>query len=142
MSDESNIGRHAPTVSPTGDPEQHPAVFAASFNTGSADAPRRVYESGAVFVPRPGRQVTGDAVIEARADLFGLGLPITVRPRHTHVADDIALLIVDRTIEGTGSDGEHVRVEGTATDVARRGADGLWRYVIDTPFGTARPDPR
>lgn len=25
----------------------------------------------------------------------------------------------------------------TATDVARRGADGYWRYVIDSPFGAA-----
>jgi ketosteroid isomerase-like protein len=33
-------------------------------------------------------------------------------------------------------DGEHVHVDGTATDVARRGPDGLWRYVIDNPFGT------
>jgi hypothetical protein len=25
--------------------------------------------------------------------------------------------------------------EGTATDVARQGSDGYWRYVIDNPFG-------
>jgi hypothetical protein len=29
-----------------------------------------------------------------------------------------------------------VHVEGTATDVARRGPGGLWRYVTDNPFGT------
>ncbi|MFE6165805.1 hypothetical protein ACFQ7F_43675 [Streptomyces sp. NPDC056486] len=28
-------------------------------------------------------------------------------------------------------------VRSTATDVARRGADGHWRYVIDSPFGAA-----
>ncbi|MGW4131104.1 hypothetical protein [Amycolatopsis japonica] len=38
-----------------------------------------------------------------------------------------------------------VRVSGaerraaTATDVAKRGEDGLWRYVIDNPFGIAAP---
>lgn len=41
------------------------------------------------------------------------------------------------TLEGTGPDGAAVRLAGTATDVARRGPDGLWRYVIDNPFGTS-----
>ncbi|HET6287677.1 MAG TPA: hypothetical protein VFG15_13130 [Amycolatopsis sp.] len=27
----------------------------------------------------------------------------------------------------------------TATDVARRGEDGLWRYVLDNPFGVGVP---
>ncbi len=30
-----------------------------------------------------------------------------------------------------------MHVEGTATDVARGGLDGVWRYVIDNPFGVA-----
>ncbi len=35
------------------------------------------------------------------------------------------------------ADGNRTHVDGTATDVARRGADGCWRYVIDNPFGIA-----
>jgi ketosteroid isomerase-like protein len=45
-------------------------------------------------------------------------------------------LIVDWVIDGTGPEGQAVHVEGTATDIARRGPDGRWRYVIDNPFGT------
>ncbi|WP_404800227.1 YybH family protein [Actinomadura algeriensis] len=60
---------------------------------------------------------------------------MTVRPRHCHTTGDLALLIVDWTIEGTGPDGEPVHIRGTATDVARRGNDGYWRYAIDNPFG-------
>ncbi|MGK5446069.1 YybH family protein [Streptomyces radiopugnans] len=131
---------HAPTVSLTTDPGQHPGVFAKAFGTGDPEVLARLYETRAVFVPRPGRQVAGREVTDSQAGLLGLGLPITVRPRHTYVADDIALLIVDWSIDGTGPDGAHVHIEGTATDVARRGADGLWRYVVDNPFGTARPD--
>ena len=37
----------------------------------------------------------------ANARFQGLGLPIDVRPRHVYVADDIALLIVDWTIDGS-----------------------------------------
>ncbi|MCX4658794.1 YybH family protein [Streptomyces uncialis] len=140
MSSESNIERdHVPTVPLTTLPEQHPAVFAESFNTGSPDALARVYEADAVFVPRPGVRTTGKALQAANADFLALGLPISVRTRHTYTVDDIALLIVDWVIDGPGPDGKRLRMEGTATDVARRGPDGLWRYLIDNPFGTARP---
>lgn len=69
--------------------------------------------------------------------MLALGVPIEVEPRHVYVADDIALLIVDWKISGTAPDGAQVDISGTATDVARRGADGIWRYLIDNPFGTA-----
>ncbi|NBE50888.1 YybH family protein [Streptomyces boluensis] len=136
--DSSHIGPgHGPTVSLSTSPGQHPAVFAGAFNSGSPEALARVYADGAVLVPRPGEAVTGAALRDANAAFQGLGLPIEVRPRHTYVADDIALLIVDWVIEGTAPDGAPVHIEGTATDVARRGPDGNWRYLIDNPFGTS-----
>ncbi|WP_404952712.1 YybH family protein [Streptomyces sp. 147326] len=128
---------HAPTVVLTADPRQHPAVFAAAFNTGDPAAVAQVYEPDAVFVPRPGTPLTGTALASATAEFLALGLPIDVSTRHTYTAGDLALLVVDWHIEGTGPDGAAVRLAGTATDVARRGPDGLWRYVIDNPFGTA-----
>ncbi|MFJ6759390.1 MULTISPECIES: YybH family protein [unclassified Streptomyces] len=128
---------HAPTVVLTTDPRQHPAVFAAAFNTGDPAAVAQVYEPDAVFVPRPGTPLTGTALASATAEFLALGLPIDVSPRHAYTAGDLALLVVDWRIEGTGPDGAAVRLAGTATDVARRGPDGLWRYVIDNPFGTS-----
>jgi ketosteroid isomerase-like protein len=112
-------------------------VFAAAFNSGDPAAVEEVYEEHGVLVPRPGHPVTGPDRAAANARVQGLGLPIEVRPRHVYVADDIALLIVDWAITGTGPDGQHVDITGTATDVARRGPDGTWRYVIDNPFGTS-----
>jgi hypothetical protein len=50
--------------------------------------------------------------------------------------DDPAHLVA--TFLAAFNDGD-VDLHGTATDVARRGADGAWRYVIDNPFGTALP---
>jgi ketosteroid isomerase-like protein len=55
-----------------------------------------------------------------------------VTTRHVYVAGDVALLIVDWSMKSASLD-----LSGTATDVARRGADGVWRYAIDNPFGTA-----
>jgi len=80
------------------------------------------------------------------AERFNSGDPAAVaevyevRPRHVYTTGDLALLIVDWVIDGTDSGGRAVHIEGTATDVARRGEDGRWRYVIDNPFGTRRED--
>lgn len=117
------------------DPAQHPAAFAAAFNSGSPQLLAAVYEPGAVFVPSPGRAVTGDELLAAGAEFQSLGVPITVSLRHCYAVGELALLIVDWVIVGAGPDGAHVHIEGTATDVARRGPDGFWRYVIDNPFG-------
>lgn len=110
--------------------EDVPAAFAERFNSGDARAVHELYEEGAAFVPESGTPVHGIAEIARENGPFlAIGLPISVRPRHMHVCGDIALLVVDWEIEGV--------VASTATDVARRGADGYWRYVIDSPFGAA-----
>lgn len=117
-------------------PEDVAPVFADRFNSGDPAAVAELYEQGAVFVPDPGTPLTGADAHAANARLMALGLPIKVAPRHVYTSGDLALLIVDWVIEGEAAEGP-VRVEGTATDVARRGPDGRWRYVLDNPFGTA-----
>jgi ketosteroid isomerase-like protein len=111
-------------------PDQVPAAFAAAFNSGDPALVDALYESDAVFVDQTGTALTGASRIAANTAFQALGLPIEVRPRHVLSAGDIALLIVDWQI-GDG------HVTGTATDVARRGADGVWRYAVDNPFGIA-----
>ncbi|NKY98155.1 YybH family protein [Nocardiopsis alborubida] len=135
MSDRST--EHGDILPLTTEAAQHPHVFASAFNSGDPDQLERVYEEGGILVLDPARPLTGTERRDANARLMGLGVPIRVIPRRTHVADDIAFLIVDWAIRGTGPDGTEVDIRGTATDVARRGADGLWRYVVDNPFGTA-----
>lgn len=128
---------HTDRMPLTTDPALHPSVFAAAFNSGDPAAVEAVYEDVGILVPQPGAPVAGDQRRAANAAFQGLGVPIKVTPRHVYVADDIALLIVDWVIDGPGPDGTHVYVEGTATDVARQGSDGNWRYIIDNPFGVA-----
>ena len=107
-------------------------AFAAAFNSRDPHAVDAVYEPGGLFVPHPGTTVTGAARRKANQRFLGRGLPIDVRPRHVYEHDGIALLIVDWAIGDT---------TGTATDVARRGEDGRWRYVIDNPFGVSQAAP-
>ncbi|MEV0644454.1 DUF4440 domain-containing protein [Phytomonospora sp. NPDC050363] len=107
-----------------------PAVFAARFNHGDPAAVAEVYEQTAVLVGADGAPATGEGLAAVLAGHLALGEPIAVTPRKVFEAGDLALLIVDWVI------GDE-KVRGTATDVARRGADGNWRYVIDNPFGAA-----
>ncbi|GII76535.1 hypothetical protein Sru01_15170 [Sphaerisporangium rufum] len=114
-----------------------PAAFAAAFNTGDLDAVQELYESQGVLVAGDARRpVAGHELREALAEHMSLGLPISVTPRRVVENGDLALLLVDWRIAGTGPDGHQVELGGTATDVVRRGADGAWRYLIDNPFGT------
>jgi ketosteroid isomerase-like protein len=108
------------------DASDHPHVFARAFNTFDLAELELVYEPDSVLVPSPGRPVTGHERRAANAELQSLGHKIEVRPRHVYECGDIALLIVDWEIPATG-------ITGRATDVARRGEDGYWRYVIDNP---------
>src|SRR5262249_38097111 len=100
-----------------------------------------LYE-GAVLIADDGRTVTDRAEIAAELERdISLGLPLEAKARHVFVAGDIAQIVVDWSIDGTGPDGKHVHVEGTASDVVRRGADGLWRYLIDKRLGTSGRQP-
>ncbi|MFI2379141.1 YybH family protein [Streptomyces sp. NPDC018964] len=117
------------------DPAQLPAAFVEAFNAKDLDAIDRLFEPEAVRVLRPGVVVTGDGRRQATSSFLALGVPIRITLRHAYVYDDTALILGDFVIEGTKPDGEHVHLTGTATDVARRGADGLWRYIIDNPPG-------
>lgn len=124
---------HDPSMALTSDAARHPHVFANAFNSGDLAVVERMYEPDGILVASPGQPVGGGERAAANQRMVDAGA-IDVRPRHVYVVGDLALLVVDWRIDG-GPD-------GTATDVARRGVDGLWRYVIDNPFGTARVSGR
>ncbi|QKV93835.1 nuclear transport factor 2 family protein [Streptomyces sp. NA02950] len=132
---------HSPRVRLATEAAGHPHAFAEAFNTFDPEALDQVYEPDAGFVPEPGRMLTGAERLRASEEFLRLRVPIRVTPRHTYTVGDLALLIMDWTVEGTAADGSEVRIEGTATDVARRGPDGYWRYALDIPFGTAPAAP-
>ena len=119
------------------DPASVITTFLSAFNAGDAEALEGAYEPDSVLVPRPGLPVTGPGRAAANGYLLGLGLPMEAKLRHSYVVDDLALLVVDWSVRGTTPDGAEIDISGTATDVARRGPGGTWRYVIDNPNGTA-----
>ncbi|WP_426513062.1 YybH family protein [Dactylosporangium sp. McL0621] len=125
---------------PTG-PEGVIPSLVERFNSGKVSEMMTLYE-GAVLVADDGRTVTDRAEIAAELERdLSLGLPLEAKARHVFVAGDIAEIVVDWSIDGTGPDGKHAHVEGTASDVACCGADGHWRYLIDNRLGTAVRQP-
>jgi ketosteroid isomerase-like protein len=120
------------------EPEGVVASLIERFNSGKVSAMMAQFEPGAVLVAKDGRPLTDPTEMAAELERdISLGLPLAAKARHVFVAGDIAQIVLDWSIDGTGPDGEHVRVEGSASDVVRRGADGRWRYVIDNALGTA-----
>lgn len=100
------------------------------------------YDSEAMLVDAAGvPQVGRDAIRKELTKYFSLGLQMQITARHIFVAGDIASLVLDWSYQGTASDGSAVNIVATANDIARRGADGYWRYLIDNPFGTAVREP-
>ena len=120
------------------EPEAMAESLLERFNSGKVSAMMSMYAPEAVFIAKDGRTITDHSEIAAELERdLSLGLPLEAKARHVFVAGDIAQIVVDWSIDGTGPDGEHVHLEGSASDIAHRGADGLWRYVIDNALGTA-----
>jgi len=93
-----------------------------------------LYESGAVFAPKPGVVHTGRAAIgSALEELLALSPTMETNVREVHQADDVALVIVDWHLRGTAPDGSAVTQSGRSADVLRRQSDGTWRVLIDHP---------
>ena len=112
------------------------------FNSGKIEAMMALYAPEAVFIAKDGRTITDHTEIAAELEHdLKLGLPLKAKARHVFVADNVAQIVLDWSIDGTGPDGKHVHVGGSAADILRRGADGRWRYLIDNNQGTAVRQP-
>lgn len=119
------------------DPADLPYVFADAFNARDADLLDTLFTPEAMHVLGPGKTSSGEERRAALPAVVRGRIPISVELRQVYVVGDTALLINDYVHDGAGPDGVHVHLEGTATDIARRGEDGVWRYLISNPSGTS-----
>jgi len=124
-----------PALSAT--PEGIVESLLAHINSLDVETMLGFYEADAILINARGEPQKGpEALAKELAGYFSFGLPMQITARHIFVAGDIASLVLDWDIVGTGPQGEHVHIVGTSNDIARKGGDGLWRYIIDNPFGT------
>jgi uncharacterized protein (TIGR02246 family) len=117
-------------------PEQIHRVFEERFNAGDLDGLMELYEPEAALIAQPGSVAHGSE--QARAALQGfLALKgrITLDTKLVVTVGDLAYLSNTWSLSGTGPDGTPVTLGATTAEVARRQADGTWRYVIDNAWG-------
>ena len=123
---------------PTATPEQVLETIVTGINSGDLDSLLPLYETDAAFVPEPGTLAHGaPGVSEALTGFISMNGKLDLEVTRVLEADDLALVVGVWSFDGTGPDGEPVRLEAKNADVLRRQADGSWRFVIDNPWGTA-----
>jgi uncharacterized protein (TIGR02246 family) len=121
---------------PATTPEQIHRLFEAAFNAADLDALMELYEPDAALIAQPGSVAHGSE--QARAALQGfLALKgrITLDTKLVVTVGDLAYLANRWSLTGTDPDGNPVVLGATTAEVARRQADGGWRYVIDNAWG-------
>lgn len=122
----------------TATPAQVLASIVHGINTGDLDSLTTLYESEAAFATEPGSLAHGAlGVREALAGFISMSGRLDLQVTRVLEVDDLALVTGVWSFDGTGPDGEPVRLEASNADVLRRQADGTWRFVIDNPWGTA-----
>lgn len=121
-------------------PEDADRLFAERMNAGDVEGLVALYEPAGVLVREDGTPVVGPAAL--RDELGGI---LALRPRITmrvtrvvSSGDDLALLYNDWSLTATAPDGSAVALEGRASELVRRQADGTWRYAIDDPYARSR----
>ena len=117
-------------------PEQIHQLFESAFNAADIDGLMELYESNAALIAQPGSVDHGSEQVRVALQGFlALKGRITLNTRLVFTVGDLAYLSNTWSLNGTGPDGNPVALGATTAEVARRQADGTWRYVIDNAWG-------
>lgn len=117
-------------------PELTADAFIARFNAQDASGFAQLYAEDAVFTYDGQEKAIGRRQIEgAIAGFMMAGLKMRGKNVSLYVVGDTALTRFKwELVDAQGA----VAASGISTEVQRRGADGLWRFVIDDSGGGNR----
>jgi uncharacterized protein (TIGR02246 family) len=115
-----------------------PFAYEEALNAGDVDAVLSLFGPEATMRTVAAEVISGQEKLRAETvRTIASKAHLTNTERHTLVAGDTALLIVDWSLTATLPDGTSINPTGTTTAVARRSPDGFWRFAVLNPLGTA-----
>lgn len=115
----------------TGSPDALHAATEDAFNRGDVDALVALYADDACLVEPDGSVARGAAEIRrVWGDFVGLGGRIRMSTRYCVEQGDLALM---SNVWRFTSDA--LSFDSASAEVAKRGPDGRWQYLVDHPTG-------
>ena len=116
-------------------PEDVQSLFSEALNAGDLDGIMSLFELEATLLSQPGQPVTGaEAIREAMSGFLATKPAFESELQTVLEAGDLALLSATWTLRGTGP-ASAIELAGRTSDAVRRQPDGMWRLVIDNPWG-------
>ena len=114
-------------------PEEALELVSQALSDGDLEAALAQYEKGALLACWPGAGEAGQAgeVGQVLAGVMALRLPLYVRISSVLESPELALVICERRVAGTGPDGERVWFAGHGCAMLRPQPDGAWRIAAD-----------
>jgi len=125
-------------------PEEALELVSAALSDGDLEAALAQYERGAILLPwAAGPRREGDSLRDTLAQLMELRLPLSATVHAVLATGDLALVLGEHQMAGTGADRKPVRLSGLGSSMLRRQPDGTWCIVADAwclggPTATAR----
>ena len=118
-------------------PEEVLNSVVEGINTGNLDSLMMLYETDACFASQPGQLAKSPETIrQSLRSFIDLNGKFDLKVKRVLQSSDLALVISEWSVSGTGPDGNPVNMAAKSADVLRQQADGTWRFVIDNPWGT------
>jgi uncharacterized protein (TIGR02246 family) len=124
--------------------QKHPlhAETEAAYNTGDLDRWVSLYEEHALLCAKSGDGfVVGRQQIRKTLEPFlALRGSLTAKTVYSVENDDLVLLRGIFTLSYTDENAKPQQMIAYSVEVAKRGSDGLWRFIIDHPVGAGQID--
>jgi hypothetical protein len=135
-------------------PEEALELVSQALSDGDLEAALAQYEKGALLAywpcwpggdepqspPGTTRRAADGDVRQALTSVMALRLPLYVRIATVLESSELAVVICERRVTGTGPDGEQVQLSGHGCAVLRPQPDGAWRIAADAwRMGTELP---
>lgn len=107
------------------------------INAGDLDSLMTLYEADACFATQPGQLAKNpESISHSLRNFINMNGKLDLKVKRVLQASDLALVITEWSFSGTGTDGKPVNMAARSSDVLRQQANGVWRFVIDNPWGT------